>query len=74
VFVSSAANSQGVLFLWAEGRDPVDANGKPFRVQSRVAFGATLQIGKTFHAAVLDTDLLDVQFGSPKCLRAPFTR
>ena len=34
-------------------------------MQSRVAFGATLQIGKTFHAAVVDTDLLDVQFGSP---------
>jgi hypothetical protein len=68
VFVSSAANSEGVFFfcgLKAEIDRPVDANGKPFRVQSRVAFGATLQIGKTFHAAVLDTDLLDVQFGSP---------
>lgn len=68
VFVSSAANSEGVFFfcgLKAEIDRPVDSNGKPFRVQSRVAFGATLQIGKTFHAAVVDTDLLDVQFGSP---------
>ena len=68
VFVSSAANSEGVFFfcgLKAEIDRPVDANGKPFRVQSRVAFGATLQIGKTFRAAVLDTDLLDIEFGSP---------
>jgi hypothetical protein len=68
VFVSSAANSEGVFFfcgLKAEIDRPVDANGKPFSVQSRVAFGATVQIGKTFHAAVLDTDLLDIQFGSP---------
>ena len=68
MFVSSAANSEGVFFfcgLKAEIDRPVDANGRPFRVQSRIAFGATLQTGKTFRAAVLDTDLLDLQFGSP---------
>jgi hypothetical protein len=68
VFVSSAANSEGVFFfcgLKAEIDRPVDANGEPFRVQSRVALGVTLQIGTTFRAAVLDTDLLDIQFGSP---------
>lgn len=67
VFVSSAANSESVYFfcgLKAEIDRPVDANGNPFRVQSRGALGATLQIGKTFHAVVLDTDLLDVQLGS----------
>lgn len=68
VFVSSAANSEGVFFfcgLKAEIDRPVDANGRPFPVQSRVAFAATLQIGKTFHATAVDTDLLDIQFGSP---------
>jgi len=68
MFVSSAANSEGVFYfcgLKADIDRPVDANGKPFRVQSRVAFGATLQIDKTFHATVLDTDLLDIQSGSP---------
>jgi len=68
VFVSSAANSEGVFFfcgLRAAIDRPVDANGKPFRVESRIAFGATLQIGTTFHAAVIDPDLLDLQFGSP---------
>lgn len=68
VFVSSAADSEGVFFFCgvkAEVDRPVDANGKPFRVQSRAAFGATLQIGKTFHAAVVDSDLLDIEFGSP---------
>ena len=68
VFVSSAANSEGVFYfcgLKAEIDRPVDANGKPFRVQSIVAFAATLQIDKTFHAVVFDPDLLDVQFGSP---------
>jgi hypothetical protein len=68
VFVSSANNSEGVFCfcgLKAEIDRPVDANGKPFRVQSVVAFAATLQIGKTFHAVALDTDLLDAQFGSP---------
>ena len=57
-----------VLFLWAEGRDRSAGRRQRQAVSlsSRaVAFGATLQIGKTFHAAVLDTDLLDVQFGSP---------
>jgi hypothetical protein len=68
VFVSSSANSEGVFFFCGlkAGIDrPVDANGKPFPIQSRVAFGATLLTGKTFHALVLDTDLLDAQFGSP---------
>jgi len=68
VFVSSAANSEGVFFfcgLKAEIDRPVDANGKPFRVQSRVAFATTLQIGTKFQAAVLDSDVLDTQFGSP---------
>jgi hypothetical protein len=68
VFVSSAANSEGVYYfcgLTAEIDRPVDANGRPFPIRSVVAFAATLQIGTTFHAVVLDTDLLDVQFGSP---------
>ena len=68
VFVSSAANSEGVFFFCgfkAEIDRPVDANGKPFPVQSVVAYAATLQIGETFHAVLLDTDLLDLQISNP---------
>ena len=72
VFVSAAANSEGVFFFCgarAEIDRPVDANGKPFPVQSVVAFAATLQIGETFHAALLDNDLFDGQSGSPDAVR-----
>ena len=68
VFVSAAANSEGVFFFCgakAEIDRPVDANGKPFLVQSTVAFAATLQVGETFHAVLLDSDLFDGQLGSP---------
>ena len=73
VFVSSAANSEGVFFFCgakAEIDRPVDANGKPFRVQSAWRLRATLQIGETFHAVLLDSDLLDAQLGNPRRLRA----
>ena len=68
VFVSAAANSEGVFCFCgvkAEIDRPVDANGKPFSVQSAVAFAATLQIGETFHAVLLDNDLLDGPFADP---------
>ena len=72
VFVSAAANSEGVFFFCgvkAEIDRPVDANGKPFPIRSAVGFGATLQIGETFHAVLLDSDLLDAQLGNPTAAR-----
>ena len=35
----------------------------------RWRFGATLQIGETFHAVLLDSDLLDAQLGNPTAAR-----
>ena len=64
----SAANSEGVFFFCGDKAEidrPVDANGKPFPIRSAVAFAATLQIGETFHAVLLDNDLLDAQLGNP---------
>ncbi len=62
LFVSSAANSEGVFCFCgfkAEIDRPVDANGRPFQAQSPLAFAATLQIGETFHAVLLDAELYD---------------
>ena len=72
VFVSAAANSEGVFIFCgvkAEIDRPVDANGKPFLVRSVVAFAAMLQIGETFHAVLLDNDLFDSHLGTPMVAR-----
>ncbi|HEX6973455.1 MAG TPA: hypothetical protein VF147_03590, partial [Vicinamibacterales bacterium] len=68
VFVSSAADSEGVFFfctLDARLDRPLDANGRPFTVRSAVGFAATLQAGAQFRAMLVDTDLLDVNAGTP---------
>lgn len=69
VFVSSAANSEGVFCFCSHSADidrPVDANGRPFTVRSPVAFAATLQTGATFQALLYDNDLLEEEIASQK--------
>jgi hypothetical protein len=60
-FISSAANSEGV-FCFCSHRAaldrPVDAAGRPFRVESSLAFAAMLLSGETLRAVLLDNDLL----------------
>lgn len=72
IFISSAANSEGVFCFCSHKADidrPVDGNGRPFVVRSPVAFAATLQTGDTFHAVLLDNDLLEEEVLSQKPLR-----
>ncbi|MGH8516567.1 MAG: hypothetical protein ACREUE_03810, partial [Panacagrimonas sp.] len=69
VFVTSAANSEGVFCFCSHKADidrPVDANGRPFIIRSPVAFAATLQTGDTFHALLFDNDLLEEELLSQK--------
>jgi len=59
-FVSSVANSEGVFCFCghhAKIDRPVDAAGRPFRVESSVAFAAMLLTGETLRAMLLDNDL-----------------
>ena len=72
IFISSAANSEGVFCFCSHKADidrPVDGNGRPFVVRSPVAFAATLQTGDRFHAVLLDNDLLEDEVLSQKPLR-----
>jgi hypothetical protein len=62
LFVSSTSDSEGVFcfcrYVCHLDR-PVDANGRPFAVQSPVAYAATLQTGANYHAILFDTDTLE---------------
>ena len=72
VFVSSAANSEGVFFfcgLKAELDRPVEANGRPFPINSPVAFAATMQIGSIFRAFLFDGELLEDELATQKAPR-----
>jgi hypothetical protein len=69
VFVSSAANSEGVFCFCSHKSDidrPVDANGRPFDIRSPIALAATLQTGATFQALLYDNDLLEEETLSKK--------
>ena len=70
LFVSGARGNESVSFFCGHRcalDRPVDANGKPFKIESSVAFGSITQTAKQFHAYLLDNDLLfDGNFNKPE--------
>ncbi len=73
VFVSSANNSEAVFFFCqhkAALDRPVDANGKPFKIESSIAFAGISQNGTRFRVMLLDNDLLfDGNFSKPDAFK-----
>jgi hypothetical protein len=62
IFITSAStDSEGVFYFCGHTTAidrPVDANGNPFEIKSSIAFAAITQTGDSFHAFLLDNDLL----------------
>jgi hypothetical protein len=69
IFISSAQNAEILYFFCnhkASFDRPVDANGKPFKIESAIAFAGILQNGPESRAFLLDTDLLfDGNYNNP---------
>jgi hypothetical protein len=70
LFVSTSKGTESVLYFCnhkASFDRPLDANGKPFKIESSIALAGITQTGADFRASLFDNDLLfDGNFNKPE--------